>query len=124
MDRIETDGVPIPVGPYSQAIRTLEGMVFVSGQLGLNREGNFSGVTIEEQTRAALQNILAIVEAAGGSRHSIVKITAFLKDIEDYQGMNKVFTEFFEPPYPARSCIGGCILPKGALIEIEAIARL
>ena len=126
LNKIETDGAPHALGPYSQGVSLASGsLVFVSGQLGIDpRSGRIAGDTIEEQTERCLRNVMAIVDAAGGDESSLVKTTVYLKRLQDFAGMNEVYSRFVSPPYPARSCVAGCDLPKGALVEIEAIAAL
>jgi 2-iminobutanoate/2-iminopropanoate deaminase len=79
---------------------------------------------IKAQTEQCIKNVVSIVESAGGDIQSVVKTTVYLERLEDFSGMNEVYSVNFKPPYPARSCVGGCRLPKGALVEIEAIAAL
>jgi 2-iminobutanoate/2-iminopropanoate deaminase len=84
--------------------------------------GELADDTIEGQTRRALENLAAIVTQAGGGLDAIVKTTVYLKDIADFASMNRIYSDFFVAPYPARVCFGGCDLPGGALVEIEAVA--
>lgn len=122
--RVETPNAPAAIGPYSQAIK-VGGvqLVFVSGQLGIDpATGSFAGETIEAQTERAIKNVLAIVEAAGGSKTSIVRTTVYLKDMGDFARMNEVYAWFLSEPYPARVCVGGLDLPRSGLVEIEAMA--
>lgn len=122
--RVETSNAPAAIGPYSQAIKVAGGqLVFVSGQLGIDpATGSFAGDTIEAQTEQAIKNVLAIAEAAGGSKTSIIKTTVYLKDLGDFSRMNEVYAWFLGEPYPARACVGGLELPRNGLVEIEAIA--
>jgi 2-iminobutanoate/2-iminopropanoate deaminase len=123
--KIATDSAPPAIGPYSQAISAgASRYVFVSGQIPLNPSGEMVGGTAAEQAEVCLKNIGAILEAAGGGMDSVVKVTVFLKSMDDFGAVNEVYAGFFEPPYPARACIGGLELPKGALVKIEAIAAL
>jgi 2-iminobutanoate/2-iminopropanoate deaminase len=126
LSKIETEDAPRALGPYSQGIELTSGsLVFVSGQLGVDAEsGRIVGDTIEKQTEQCLRNISAIIGAAGGDGPRLVKTTVYLKRLEDFAGMNEAYSRFMKPPYPARSCVAGCDLPKGALVEIEAIAVL
>jgi 2-iminobutanoate/2-iminopropanoate deaminase len=111
-----------PKGAYSQAIRAGD-LVFVSGQLPLDNDGNLVGAgDIREQTRAVLQNITAILEAAGSNLNQVVKTTVFLTNLDDFAGMNDVYSAAFTAPYPARSTVEIGRLPAGMLIEIECIA--
>jgi 2-iminobutanoate/2-iminopropanoate deaminase len=121
---IQTVLAPQAVGPYSQAIRT-EGLVFVSGQIPLDPgSGELIEGDIAAQTRQCLRNIQAILEVANSSLAQIVKTTVFLADINDFAAMNAAYAEFFPNDPPARSAFQVAALPKGARIEIEAIATL
>ena len=121
---IHTDMAPKAIGPYSQAIRT-ESMVYTAGQIGLDTvTGELIGSTVEEQTRQALTNIRNVLEAAGSSIDHVVKTTVFLKDMNDFAKMNAIYAEFFGENPPARSTIAVAGLPKGGLVEIEAVALL
>jgi 2-iminobutanoate/2-iminopropanoate deaminase len=121
-DAILTTDAPRPLGPYSQAIRA-EGLVYVAGQLPLDPAGALVGDgDIREQTRAALANLAAILNAAGSSMDRVVKTTVFLTSLDDFAGMNDVYASTFSPPYPARSTVEIGRLPPGMLIEIECIA--
>ena len=117
--KIETELAPAAIGPYSQAIRTEE-LVFVSGQLPV--ENGVMPEDIAEQTKASLNNVKAILEAAGSDLTKVVKTTVFLQDMGDFARMNEVYASFFTEPYPARSCFRVAKLPKDAKVEIEAIA--
>jgi 2-iminobutanoate/2-iminopropanoate deaminase len=121
---VQSPNAPAAIGPYSQAVKVKGGtLVFVSGQLGTDPEtGAFAGDTIEAQTERAIKNVLAILEAAGGSKASIVKVTVYLKDLAHFGRMNEVYAWLLGEPYPARVCIGGLQLPKNGLVEIEAVA--
>lgn len=114
-------GAP-PAGPYSQAIRA-GGFLFVSGQLPLDSNGALVGAgDIRAQTRAVLDNVSAILQAAGASLADVVKTTVFLTDLGDFQGMNEVYAAAFGMPYPARSTVEIGRLPAGMLLEIDCIA--
>ena len=124
MDRtvITTDLAPSAVGPYSQAVR-IGDLVFTAGQLGLvPGAGEFAGADIESQTRQALTNLTAILEAAGSSVEKVVKTTVFLQDITEFPRMNSVYVEFFPADPPARSAVQVAALPLGGRVEIEAVA--
>ena len=111
------------IGPYSQAIDSGAGIVFVSGQLPIGpATGAFPEGGVKEQTRQSLTNAKAILEAAGLSLANVVKTTVFLADMGDFGAMNEVYAEFFKAPFPARSAVAVKTLPKGALVEIECIA--
>jgi len=121
---VRTEAAPAPYrgAPYSQAIRA-GGLVFVSGQLALRPGGTeFVGATIAEQTEQVMQNVKAILEAAGSGLDHLVRTTVFLTNLNDFQGMNEVYQRFVGPEPPARSTIEVSRLPAGALVEIDAIA--
>jgi 2-iminobutanoate/2-iminopropanoate deaminase len=121
---IHTDNAPAAIGPYSQAI-TDGHTVYVSGQIPINpATGEFAGTTIEEQAKQSLTNISNILKAAGTDMSHVVKTTVLLKNIQDFAAMNEVYATFFTAPYPARSAFQAADIPKGALVEIEAIAIL
>ena len=118
---IATAKAPAAIGPYSQAI-DLNGTVFVSGQLPVNPADGTIPAGIELQTRQALDNIGAILNEAGLTHNDIVKTTVLLADLKDFAAMNAVYAEYFPQDKPARVCYQVVALPKGALIEIDAIA--
>ena len=123
MKAIHTDKAPAAIGPYSQAIDSGAGLVFVSGQLPIDpATGAFPERGIQEQTRQSLTNAGAILAAAGLSLQQVVKTTVFLADMADFAAMNEVYAQFFSAPFPARSAVAVKTLPKGALVEIECIA--
>lgn len=122
MKALHTDKAPAAIGPYSQAIE-VNGMVFASGQIPLDpTTGNVVEGGIKEQTRQALTNAKAIMEAAGLSLANVVKTTVFMADMADFAAMNEVYATFFTEPYPARSAVAVKALPKGVLVEVECIA--
>jgi 2-iminobutanoate/2-iminopropanoate deaminase len=119
---ISTDKAPKAIGPYSQAVET-GNMLFVSGQIPIDPKTNqLSEGTIKEQTRLVLENIGEILKAAGYCYENVVKTTCLLSDIKDFGDMNEVYAEFFKTNPPARSAFAVKDLPKGAKLEIEAIA--
>ena len=121
--RINTNNAPAAIGPYSQAIDSGTGLIFVSGQLPIDpATGAFPEGGVKEQTRQSLTNAKAILEAAGLSLANVVKTTVFLADMGDFAAMNEVYAEFFAEPFPARSAIAVKTLPKNALVEVECIA--
>ena len=123
MKAIHTEKAPAAIGPYSQAISSGSGLVFVSGQLPIDpATGLFPEGGVEAQTRQSLLNAQAILKAAGLSFSSVVKTTVFLADMADFAAMNGVYAQFFSAPFPARSAVAVKTLPKGALVEIECIA--
>ena len=122
---ISTDKAPAAIGPYSQAINSGAGLVFVSGQLPIDpTTGAFPEGGIKEQTRQSILNASAILEKAGISLANVVKTTVFLADMGDFAAMNEVYAQFFSAPFPARSVVAVKTLPKGAMVEIEMIAAL
>jgi len=116
-----TDDAPTPVGPYSQAI-VAGGLVFVAGQIPIEPATGEMPDGIAEQTRLALRNVAAVLDAAGASLADVVKTTVFLQNLDDFAAMNAVYAEVFTDLPPARACVEAARLPRGALIEIEAIA--
>ncbi|NPA30717.1 MAG: RidA family protein [Chloroflexi bacterium] len=119
---IHTDAAPAAIGPYSQAVRAGD-FVFTAGQIGLDpATGQMVVGGVEAQTRQALRNLQAVLEAAGASLSQVVKTTVFLQDMNDFAAMNAVYAEFFAAEPPARSAVQAAALPKGALVEIEAVA--
>src|SRR5271165_1676912 len=123
-DVVLTGRGPKPIGPYSQAIKS-NGFVFVSGQVALDpQSGELVGTDVRQQTERVLENLKAILEAAGASLHHAVKSTVFLKDMNDFAAMNEVYARYFSTAPPARSTIQVARLPKDALVEIEIIASL
>ena len=123
MNAIQTSQAPAAIGPYSQAIDSGAGLVFVSGQLPIDpATGAFPEGGVQEQTRQSLTNAKAILEAAGLGLKNVVKTTVFLADMGDFAAMNEIYAQFFSAPYPTRSAVAVKTLPKGALVEIECIA--
>ena len=121
---VHTDKAPKAIGPYSQAIRT-ETMIYTAGQTGLDpATGELVGSTVEEQTRQVLINLQNVVEAAGSTLAQVVKTTVFLKDMNDFSKMNAIYAEFFGENPPARSTVAVAGLPKGGLVEIEAVVLI
>jgi 2-iminobutanoate/2-iminopropanoate deaminase len=121
-ERVATTGAPAAIGPYSQAIIS-GGLVFASGQVALEPEtGQLVAGDVQVQTRRALHNLAAVLEAAGTSLTQVVKTTVFLTSMENFTPMNEVYAEFFLGDPPARSTVAVAALPRGALVEIEAIA--
>ncbi len=119
---IATDKAPAAVGPYSQAVRVGD-LIFSAGQLGLVPETRkFAGPDIETQTRQALENVKAIVEAAGSCLKHVVKTTVFLQDIQEWPAMNAIYAEYFPEEPPARAAVQVAALPMGARMEIEVVA--
>ncbi len=125
MKTIATTKAPGAIGPYSQG-QIVGNMVFTSGQLGLDpATGAFAGEDVKAQAKASLENVKAILEAAGTGMDKVCKTTVFLSDMANFGAVNEVYGTYFkEGSYPARSCVEVAALPKGGLVEIEAIAEL
>lgn len=119
---ITTADAPAAIGPYSQAIR-VGNLVFTSGQIPLHPQtGDIVGETAAEQARQVLQNLQAVLQAAGASLQNVVKTTIFLTDLSQFAAVNAVYSEFFPENPPARSTVQVAALPRGVQVEIEAIA--
>ena len=122
INKISTDKAPKAIGPYSQAI-LCGGMLYTSGQIALSPEsGELVGENIAEQTEQIMKNLSAVLEAAGTSFQNVVKTTGFLADIADFAVFNEVYGKYITSA-PARSCVAVKSLPKGALAEVEVIAK-
>jgi 2-iminobutanoate/2-iminopropanoate deaminase len=121
---IKTSSAPAAIGPYSQGIKVASGkMIFTAGQIPLDpATGEMVQGDIRAQTRRVLENVKAILVAAGAALADVVKTTVFLSDLNNFAAMNEVYAEFFPEKSPARSTVEVKALPKGAAIEIEAIA--
>lgn len=123
MKIIQTDNAPAAIGPYVQA-RISNGMLFTSGQIPIDpATGELVSGGIEEQTKRVCENLKAVLEAAGTSFNKVIKTNCYLKDIGDFAAFNKVYAEYFTEK-PARSCVGGLQIPKGALVEVELTAEI
>lgn len=121
LKQIYSKNAPSPVGPYSQAIEA-NGFIFCAGQIGIDPKTGELKSGVEEQTRQTIENLKAVLQSAGSSLEKVVKTTIFLKNIQDFEKVNKIYAEYFGKIKPARSTVEVSNLPKGALIEIEAIA--
>jgi 2-iminobutanoate/2-iminopropanoate deaminase len=123
LEAVFTEKAPKPIGPYSQAIKS-NGFIFVSGQIPLDPStGEIVGDDIRTQTRRVLENIKAVLEAAGSSLEKVVYSVVFLKDLSHFQAFNEVYSEYFTKNKPARVTIQAANIPRGALIEISVIAE-
>jgi reactive intermediate/imine deaminase len=124
LEAIHSDAAPAAIGPYSQAIRA-GNTVWLSGQIPLD-PATMAIVSggIEAQTRQVFENITAVAAAAGGSLAQMVKINISLTDLADFGRVNEIMASYFAQPYPARACVQVAALPKGSLVEIEAIMVL
>lgn len=118
---IHTQGAPAAIGPYSQAIEA-NGMIYTSGQLPINSTTGEMSKDVEEQTEQSLKNVFAILKEVGVDSSRVVKTTVFIKNMNDFPRINKVYETFFAESYPARSCVEVARLPKDALVEIEVVA--
>lgn len=119
---VSTDAAPAAVGAYSQATE-MDGLVFTAGQIPLTPAGDLlDGASIDVQTEQALENVEAVLDAAGAGLEDVLKVTVYLTDIDDFEEMNAVYGTFFDDDPPARSAVGIAALPKGVDVEIEAIA--
>ncbi len=120
-ERIHTDNAPAAVGPYSQA-NALGQLLFTSGQIPLNLTGEVEGSTISEQSEQVMKNLEAVLKAGGSALDKVLKTTCYLSDIAHFAEFNTVYGRYFSEPFPARSCFAVKDLPKGVLVEVEAIA--
>ncbi len=119
---ISTKKAPGAIGPYSQGMKS-GNMIFTSGQLGLNPEtGELENSDIRKEAKQSLENLKAVIEAAGGSLNDVIKTTVFIKDMNQFGDINEVYGEYFSDNKPARSCVEVARLPKDGNIEIEAVA--
>ena len=121
MNIIQTDQAPAAIGPYSQAVAH-NGLLFVSGQLGLDPASGALAEGVEAQTRRALQNLVAILAAAGLGPRNVLKATVYVANMDDFALVNRLYAEVFSPPFPAREVVQAARLPKNGLVEISAIA--
>ena len=123
MEKIYTKNAPEAIGPYSQA-QKVGSFVFTSGQIPIDpATGNIDATDISSQTEQVCKNLSAVLEASGASLESVVKTTCFLSDMADFSAFNAVYSKYF-PSCPARSCVAVKALPKGSLVEVEAIAEV
>ena len=121
LERIETDKAPKAIGPYTQAVK-VGGFVFTSGQIALDPvTNNVEEVTVEGQTDRVIRNLQAVLEAAGTSLDKVVKTTCYLQNMSDFAVFNEVYAKYFTAK-PARSCVAARELPRGVLVEIDAVA--
>jgi 2-iminobutanoate/2-iminopropanoate deaminase len=120
---LHTKNSPAAIGPYSQAV-AIDNLVFLSGQIPLNKKGKMVKGTVEQKTQQIFTNIEAILMEGGGTLNDLVKLTVFLTSLDDFEVINKTMMSRLTRPYPARSCVEVSALPKGSTIEVEAIARI
>lgn len=121
-ETIHTDNAPKAVGPYVQGVKA-GGMIYCSGQLGLNPADGTLAEGVEAQAHQSLKNLGAVLKEAGSDYSKVVKTSIFLADIADFAVVNEVYQSYFEGDFPARSCVEVANLPKGGLVEIECIAE-
>jgi len=121
VEKVQTEHAPQAIGPYSQAIKA-EPFIFVSGQLGLTPCGEPAEGDVEDQTQQALRNLGAILEASGSGLDRVVKVTAYLTDMDDFRAFNRAYAEYFDEPYPARAAFEVVRLPRDVRVEVECIA--
>ncbi len=120
-EKVHTSNAHEAIGPYSQAIKAGE-FVYTSGQIGINpKTGEIDGKDIKEQTKQVMENLKAVLTAAGSSPEQAVKTVCFLADMNDFAAFNEIYGEYFTNK-PARSCVAVASLPKGALVEVEVVA--
>ena len=123
MDKVATEKAPAAIGPYAQAVKT-GNLVFTSGQIGIDpARGEITGKDIREQTDRVMKNLCEVLRAAGSAPELVVKTTCFLANIGDFAAFNEIYGKYFTEK-PARSCVAVAALPKGALVEVEAVAIL
>ena len=121
--KIKTTNAPQALGAYEQAIK-INDLVYTSGQIGLKPDGTLVSECIKEQTTQVMQNLGEVLKAAGSSFDKVIKATLFIKDMDEFQVINDIYSSFFEENYPARSCVEVSRLPKDVRIEIEVIATV
>lgn len=120
---VSTEKAPAAIGPYSQAISN-NGLLFTSGQIGIDPATGELCEGLEAQTYKALDNLKAVLEEAGSNFSKVLKSLVFITDMADFAAVNKVYQEYFPAPFPARSCVAVAQLPKNALVEIEVVAAI
>ncbi|MBF7017908.1 RidA family protein [Staphylococcus durrellii] len=123
MKVINTNNAPEALGPYSHATE-INGLLFTSGQIPLNTDGQIVSDDVQEQTRQVLENLKVVLGAAGSDIESVVKATIFIKDMNEFQKINEIYGEYFSEHQPARSCVEVARLPKDVKVEIELIAKI
>lgn len=123
MEKVFTEKAPAAIGPYSQAMK-VGNLVYTSGQIPIDpKTGNVEAQDITGQTEQVMQNLKAVLEAAGSSTEKTVKTLCFLTDMANFAAFNEVYAKYFTEK-PARSCVAVCALPKGVLVEVEAVAEV
>ena len=121
---IKTDKASLPAGPYNQAV-SIGNLIYTAGQIPLDRQGNMVPGGIKEQTQQVIENLIAVLSQGGSSLDKVVKATVFLKDLNDFAGMNEVYAKYFKgETAPARSTLQVSRIPKDSLVEIEVVAYI
>ena len=121
---IKTDKASLPVGPYNQAV-SIGNLIYTAGQVPLDQQGQMVSGGIKEQTEQAIQNLIAVLTHGGSSLEKVVKVTVFLKDLNDFAGMNEVYAKYFKAETaPARTTVQVARIPKDSLVEIEVVAHI
>ena len=123
MKEIKTITAPAAIGPYSQAIIS-GNLVFTSGQIPVNPENGEIPVGVESQAHQVFKNLKNLLVSAGSGIDKVIKTTVFIQNMNDFAKINEIYSEYFKEPFPARSCVEAAKLPKGVLLEVEAIAEL
>lgn len=123
MQRLNSEQAPKALGPYSQGMMTGGNIVFLSGQLGIDPATNQLQEGVEAQAKQSLENIQNILGTIGLTLENALKVTVFLKDLDNFSVVNDIYASYFQEPYPARSCVQVAKLPADALVEIEVIAE-
>ncbi len=121
MKFIESKEAPQAIGPYSQAVE-VNGMIYTSGQIGLDEKGIMIASDVENQTHQVMKNLFYVLEAGGAHFNDVVKTTIFLADMDDFEKVNKIYAHYFGMHKPVRSTVAVKTLPKNALVEIDCIA--
>ena len=121
---IKTDKASLPVGPYNQAV-SIGNLIYTAGQVPLDQQGQMVSGGIKDQTEQAIQNLIAVLTHGGSSLEKVVKVTVFLKDLNDFAGMNEVYAKYFKAETaPARTTVQVARIPKDSLVEIEVVAHI
>ena len=123
MKTINTNKAPEALGPYSHAL-VVNNLVFTSGQIPLDTEGNIVSDDVKEQTKQVLDNLSVVLEEAGSDLNSVVKATIFISDMNEFQQINEVYGSYFSEHQPARSCVEVARLPKDVKVEIEVVGKV
>lgn len=121
MNYVATEQAPKAIGPYAQAVK-VNGLVYTSGQIPLNTDGEVAGATIDEQTNQVFENLKAVLAEANSSLNQVVKATVFIKDMNEFGALNEVYAKHFGDHTPARSTVEVARLPKDVKVEIEVVA--